>query len=431
MERRFFSLLQKELPTLIAENVIDRETAGRIENYYQSDKGLSKPQTILTIIGSLAALLIGGGIILIFAYNWHKISTLVKTSIAFLPLIGGQVLLFYTKIKKKSLTWEEFSGIFLSLAVGAVIALISQIYQLPGDMGNFLFVWMILILPLYHLTKSLGVKLIYLSGILFWCAYSQTMGGHALWYWFFFLAVLPDQYLLMKKEKYENRTAVINWFLIINILIGTGISLEKTLPGLWILIYSMLLTFIFLLGIEQKLRNPFRIVGPTGIVLLSYLFTYEFFWEEIGWDNYRSSMDYIQSAAALDYIVLGILLALVSYFLYKLMKNKELKSYYPFMALFPLTFVSYLIGSLGDVIIPQTIFFNLFTLCLGGWFISLGIREEKIYKVNLGMLTVILIIVTRFFDMDIGFTEKGLAFILMGIAFLLVNRYLGRKMNHE
>jgi uncharacterized membrane protein len=433
MNYRFIKELEKQLPILKQNDVVDDITAEKIRNFYNNQQSDTSGNTILTIVGSLAAVLIGSGIILLFAYNWNTIPRWMRTCISFIPLIGGQTLVYYSRIKNKSTAWVEFSAIFLSLAIGSVIALISQIYQIPGDLENFLFIWMLLILPLNYLTGSIGSLSVYLTGILFWCGFSQAADGHAVYYWLLLGAMIPKLIKLIREELHSNKTAIMSWLIVINLLIGTGISLEKVVPGLWILIYSLLLIFCFLAGVlfykesQGGFYDPFKTLGSSGIVILSYLFTFEFFWDEIGLNDLRHDWGKIESLAVFDYLILLILLILVIYLLVKKTTVGEIKKVLPFISIFILALFSFILGSVYESVIPQIVIFNIYTMFLGGWIIYRGITSKLLQRINIGMLTVLLIIVTRFFDMEISFSVKGIIFIVLGIIFLLINKYLSKK----
>jgi len=438
MNTRFLKELKKQLPILKRNDVIDEKTAEKISSYYKIRQNESSGTTILTIVGSLAAILIGSGIILLFAYNWNEIPKWLRTCLSFLPLIGGQFLVFYSRVKNKSTAWIEFSSILLSLAIGSVIALISQIYQIPGDLENYLLIWMLLILPLNYLTGSIGSLSIYLIGILFWCAFSQESDGHAVYYWFLLGAVIPKLILLIKIEIHSNKTAIVSWLIVLNLLIGTGISLEKVLPGLWILIYSLLLILSYLTGIiyfkdsHGGFNNPFKTIGSAGIVILSYIFTFKYFWDDIGLNNLSREWGKNETLAVFDYIILLILCILVSFLLVKKLSWNETKKGLPFISIFILALLSFLIGSIYDSVIPQLVMFNTYTLFLGAWIIFRGITLKHLLWINIGMLTVLLIIITRFFDIEISFSVKGIIFIVLGVLFLLINKYLSSKfLNQE
>jgi hypothetical protein len=73
------------------------------------------------------------------------------------------------------------------------------------------------------------------------------------------------------------------------------------------------------------------------------------------------------------------------------------------------------------------ILFNLYLFALGLVTTITGIRNGHLGTVNAGMLILATLIVARFFDSDLGFVIRGLAFILVGIGFLLTNWIIIRK----
>ncbi|OQW95147.1 MAG: hypothetical protein BWK77_08005 [Verrucomicrobia bacterium A1] len=77
---------------------------------------------------------------------------------------------------------------------------------------------------------------------------------------------------------------------------------------------------------------------------------------------------------------------------------------------------------------PAPALFNAYVLVLGVAALFIGVRERRLGKINGGMLILSVLIVLRFFDMDIGFVAKGIVFIVLGIAFLLANIFVSRWM---
>ena len=53
--------------------------------------------------------------------------------------------------------------------------------------------------------------------------------------------------------------------------------------------------------------------------------------------------------------------------------------------------------------------------------------ETRIGTVNAGMIILGALIVARFFDVDMGFVVRGIAFILLGIGFLATNLILMKR----
>ena len=71
--------------------------------------------------------------------------------------------------------------------------------------------------------------------------------------------------------------------------------------------------------------------------------------------------------------------------------------------------------------------FNAYLFAVGLAGILIGVKERRLGRVNSGMIVVLLIATTRFFDSDIGFIAKGTAFIVLGAAFLAANIVLTRR----
>jgi hypothetical protein len=64
---------------------------------------------------------------------------------------------------------------------------------------------------------------------------------------------------------------------------------------------------------------------------------------------------------------------------------------------------------------------NLFGLGLGLFTLIRGVRSGRIYEANLGMLVIAALALARFFDSDFEFIVRGIAFIAIGLGFLVTN----------
>jgi hypothetical protein len=71
-----------------------------------------------------------------------------------------------------------------------------------------------------------------------------------------------------------------------------------------------------------------------------------------------------------------------------------------------------------------TVLMNLYLLAVGLALISIGVRNNRMGIVNLGMLVVGALVMARFFDEHISFVLRGLVFIGLGIGFLATNYWL-------
>src|SRR5690606_7021492 len=144
------------------------EQADRIRARY--DQSQQQGDRLLLLFSILGGTLIGLGLILLIAHNWEDLSRPVRIGFSFLPLAIGQGLVLFTLLRRaQDRGWREGSSLFLLFAVGACIALISQIYHIPGGMDSFLYAWSLLIILLLYVPGS-SVSLMIYFGIITWYA---------------------------------------------------------------------------------------------------------------------------------------------------------------------------------------------------------------------------------------------------------------------
>jgi len=72
------------------------------------------------------------------------------------------------------------------------------------------------------------------------------------------------------------------------------------------------------------------------------------------------------------------------------------------------------------------ILFNVYLAVLGVGTLVTGLRGRRLGVVNAGMFVLAALILCRFFDSDLGFLLRGVAFILIGVGFLATNLVLLR-----
>jgi len=430
--------LYEELPVLISKGILTQETAEEIRKYYGEADERNWLKIMIAIFGTLGAILIGGGIILIFAKNWDTLSVGARTVLSLTPLIISQLIGLYVVLKKSgSMAWKEGISVFIALSVGAAISLIGQTYNISGDRTSFTITWMLLIVPLVYIFDAFTPSLIYLAGITFWAGFEQSEGGHAALYWVF-LGILVPYIIKAFKNTGSNRYVLVLWALCLNLCVSLGIVLEKVLPGLWIIIYSSFFTVLFL--VERTYRHktdslgqqPFNVMGTMGILVISILLTFEGFWDSIGWHEYRHDTRFNELAGIVDYILVALLLSGAVYLFLKNLNTRNSKNnknsitlVYGFAAL--LSVICYLLASVyRDGSIP-VVLYNAYVFVMGVYTIVYGIRNKHMGVTNGGLLIISMLIIVRFFDTDMPFMVKGLSFIMVGIGFIVSNVMLIKK----
>ncbi|MGH7599461.1 MAG: DUF2157 domain-containing protein [bacterium] len=427
--------LYRELPALMNDGVITAEIAEKLRAYYGEIKEGSKNRIALIVFGVLGALLVGSGVILLLAHNWEELSRAVRTVLSFAPLLIGQALAGWTLARKKeSVAWREGTATFLMLAIGASISLIGQTYHISGDPGKFLLTWMLLSIPLVYLLSATAPAILYLWGITAWAGVRQYEAGHALFFWPLAALIIPHFWQAVKENRYGIRAIILGWGISLSLCVATGIVLEGALPGLWIVVYSGLFAVLFLVGnsyfgeAPTLWQRPFQTIGAAGIAVLAFLLTYKWPWERIGWEHYRTGVEFHSVAAIFDYVLAAALVLVTLYLLFRQMRHWQITTILS-GAMPIVSIVGYVVTASATSDAFALILFNLYLFALGLATTITGIRNGHLGTVNAGMLILAALIVARFFDSELGFVIRGLAFILVGIGFLLANWIIIRKNN--
>lgn len=425
--------LFKELPVLASKDIIPKDSVDKIKEYYGETEDTNWLKIVLAIFGTLGAILIGSGIILIFARNWEEFGIPARTVLSLAPLMIAQALCGWVLLKRRdSVAWKEPTTAFLFLAVGAAISLIGQTYNIEGDMSSFLITWMLLTVPLVYIFDAVMPAVFYLSGITFWAGYMQADEGNAVFFWVLFLVLVPYLVKNLKINAFSNRTILLLWVMTINLCISIGIVLEKVMPGLWIVVYSSFFAILLLVEklVEKEVdsiwQKPLNVIGTIGTLVISFLLTFEYFWDDIGWTSYRYGRSYDELAGIVDYILVIVLFIGALFLIYKNLRRKNL-----FLLMYSssvvLSAACYVLLSFTNyTVIPLTLY-NIFTLILGIGTIAYGVKAQKTGITNGGMLIISLLIILRFFDSDMSLLLRGLSFILVGAGFIVSNAVLFKR----
>ncbi len=414
------SKLETQLAELLEANIISADIVQKITLFYHT-KEEDKPNRLFVIFGILGALLTGLGLILIIAHNWDDMPRSTKTVLAFFPLILGQIACAYSHIKKKSTAWVESSATFLILAVGAAISLVSQIYNIPGNLSNFLFVWIAITAPLMYLLGSKVALVIHLILSTWYASYLgySYKGPIPWWYLLQFAWAIPFYITLLKKQPKSNMTGVLNWLIPLSAAIAIGTFTNG--DTLVCMMYLGFFGFLYNIGQvsvfkKQKLRrNGPAIIGSLGSSFLLTILSFEWFWKDAPLESYPL-------AELLMTVALFLAGAAVLIYLYL---KKQIKSFNLFQYAFIIIGALYLTKSFGYV--HGIILTNILVATLGLFAIRIGINKNSYGILNYGLLLITVLIICRFFDTNLDFVFRGILFIAVGAGFFFTNYLLLKK----
>lgn len=434
--------LYSQLDILTQKNVINSETAQNIRAYY-GDLPDNRKAAATVVFTSLGCTLMGLGILSIIAFNWSNIPRLIKVSLSLLPLIIGLTLgLSVYKKKNNNAAWREGVGAFWFLSIGATLALISQTYNIHGELPGFLFLWILLGLPVMYVLNSSFSYFFYMAWIVWWASAAQLDGGYASGFWPLIAAAMPFFIFKFREDRYSSGVIRNSLLTAIAFTVGIGVSLEKCLPGLWIVIYMAVFSVMYLLSgklyaeREAVLRRPFQWYSVIGIAVMSLILTLEWPWDEIGWHYYRSEGKFNALAGYADYVLIILSLGITLYLLFDAIRNKKFWlldfGIAPIVASICFLLMTMLgVSNEDSALVSVLVILNVYCAYLGIKTILAGIDVREMPVVNGGMLMLGILVMLRFFDLDFGLLERGVAFIVVGAATLgvniLINRKIGKK----
>lgn len=417
------SKIKNDINELVEQQVISKDIASQIEGYYKSKQDNS-PNKLFIVFGVLGSLLIGLGIILILAHNWDNFSRSIKTIFAFLPLVIGQLFVGYSILKNKSKTWKEASGTFLFFAVGASIAMISQIYNIPGDITSYLLTWIVLCLPLIYLLKSNALAILHIVfATNYACEYGYSFGASKEpWLYLILLALAVPFYLKLLKERPKaNITSIFNWLFPLSLVITLG-TFVGTGEQFGFLMYVLFFGLLYNIGKipffdDQKLRrNGYLVIGSLGTIITLLIVSFRWFWKF----SFKSSVFELQEF----YISVFLFIITVGLLVYMNI-NKWLKDFNLFQYVFILFSIIFLLGFTDDVF--PTVLVNILVLGLGLMTVKIGTDQFHFGILNYGLLIITALVVCRFFDTDMSFVLRGLLFVAVGIGFFVTNYIMLKK----
>lgn len=423
--------LFEELSDWEAEGIVDQNQAQRIRARYDANATSPDYDIAFIIAGVLGTLLVGGGIVLIVAYNWEELSQTMRTALSFAPLVVAQVIYGYAYFRQPdSIAWVESASVFLMLMIAASIGLISDTYHLWGNPEDFLWYWLLLSIPLLYLMNSSLVTMVYLIGIATWTV--QVRGSESVWYWALLAAALPHIILNLSKKKEHIRRNLLGWVLSISFIFSWFGTIENNISDYPIFGTTLIFSLFFLLGTLTFSRDrhfiqlPFSTFAVIGTFIFLLLLTFDFDYSDFSWNAIVFGEKYTPAAGTINFGVLALFVAGNLWLgVREFSRHRPVGYFIIFLPLFALLLMGIERSGAESLAL---ILANLYLLAWGIAYLVEGIQSRNMNLVNLGMLIVLLLATARFFDTDWSPLLKGAAFIVLGSGFLFANWRLARRL---
>jgi uncharacterized membrane protein len=399
-----FSWLKSESEYWVRDGVIDIDQRSLILGRYEgaSAKAGSPLLILFSIIG---ALLIGSGIIMIFATNWWRIPLPIKLTIAFLPLLVAQSICVYTMLNRsQSSAFREGSATFLVVSFFATVALVGQSFHISNDLGEFMLLCGVFALPAAYLLRSKAALTIYMIIVV---AGSQDWVDYWVQSLVLVAAALPLFYSELRLGKHK---AVLSYIMF---LLSAGICL-MIVPFAYEIFDSHSLYIALSVGLALLLADASvqkissvrfaPVARYLGIMCIAV--------------TIAISAVFFDFEVHYEYSLLVIILLSCGYAAVRWFAKQRLSTTDIYAAAALLLALSGPIAGIAA---------NALLFALGIASIVRGSRNYRISQMNLGMIFLILVIGFRFFDSDLSLLTRSIVFILLGIAFLIVNYVVSRR----
>jgi uncharacterized membrane protein len=225
--------IKNEILTWQSEGIINKVLAETLIGRYKTE--VSKVSWGAIIVGAFGALMIGLGIIALFAANWDSLNRPARAVVAVTPLIVCALIGIIASFKNvKAMAFWEPLGILWCVSTVAAACLVAQTYQVGGSVPGLVLLVALLTLPIAWLTKSVAIMMSWPLFAIIWAAASEDFEGKSwsLLVKSFALMVLslPAFIAFLRRKPY--RAALVAGLIVTGLLysLGAAIMTLKVVP---------------------------------------------------------------------------------------------------------------------------------------------------------------------------------------------------------
>lgn len=425
--------LAEQIPGWEREGIVTAAGARLLRERYGTESGGSLAQLI---VGAVGAVLIGTGLIAVLAYNWDDFPRWVRLLLALGPLAASQAVSGWVlKQAEAARPWQrEAAAAMQAAAAGAALALVSQIYNLPGRWPDFLFWWCVVSLPLAWVLRSQAVAIAYLIGITVWTvaqAAEQTTlqrfvdgGDVRLWFPLLLAGILPlwPGPGLRDWPAAGGRTVLAASALVGLIAVAAFASNRPSASNqafFWLAMLSsaaVLLVPLSPAGIAEPLAlKPQVQLGGLALIVMALFATYE--------EPARELVESVGFALPLGWC--WLLLAVLAGFAVLAFRQGR----FAVLAVAAVTVLPVAVAPLSPPAAggwPVAIASSCGLLAMAVALIALEFLGRQ-GAARIGAALITLLVILRMADANVSLLVKGLAFIVIGIGFLGFNLFISRS----
>jgi uncharacterized membrane protein len=336
---------------------------------------------LVSAIAIVGALVLGGGVILLFATNWEKMPDPLRVA-----LVLGAILAAYAAayVVMYRMDMQRIGSALLLLGVvlyQAALLLLAQIYNMPVDSPELVLLGAIGALPMAYLFGSRIVLLLAIAAMVWWQVNATAL-------------------------RYDDNDAQ-GWLVLI-----------------FLAVFGLLLYAVGRLHLNwpslRRFGEVYLFAGAVIVLGVIYFATYDAIWDAIVEDNDVQSL----SAPQLLYVLMGITASVVVAQVALRRPPEEENSVQAGLQ------IGLLAIAAGVATWPEwegyALLFNGVFVALAGAIVSRGYLQGDERYVNFGLVAVGVIIVTRYCDTFYSRLAGSAFFIIGGLLLLALAFFLER-----
>jgi uncharacterized membrane protein len=418
--------LHDQLPAWVTQGVITPTQANAIRQLYPESSG-ALPWGML-IFSGIGAIVIGLGVVLLLAYNWHAIPKVSKLGLIFGALVlfhGGGLRLFQAADWRRQL--GEALSVFGTMLFGAGIWLVAQVYHIDEHYPNGFLLWGVGGLAMAWALPSVAQGVVAAVILSIWGG-TEIFGFATTVHWAPLLLAIGIGGLAAKERSPLLLAVTLAGFYFL--LVANSAHARGVLAFPVALNISVLLVALGLLaersGVFTESVAVLRFFGWTGFLVVVYLLSFH----SVAREGLRWPEDLATERPALTLAMYGWLpfvLGLVAWAWAAVSARRrpiEEGGALTEQWLLPLSallcqVLAVALPTTGNDVMDSREFalagiFNLIFLAVAGMWMARGCREGELRPVILGSLLLVALVAARYFDLFDSLALRGLIFLIVG-----------------
>ncbi|OGV62278.1 MAG: hypothetical protein A2283_17640 [Lentisphaerae bacterium RIFOXYA12_FULL_48_11] len=430
--------LNNELQSWLADGIIRPEQADTIRKRYPDDmSGLPWGAIIFSSIGGVV---LGLGVILLFAYNWDVIPRFWKLTTIFSVLIVAHSAGIFLQIRTERFkALGEALNLLGTMLFGAGIWLIAQIYHIEEHFPNAFIIWALGALAMAWALPSIMQGVLAAVLIAIWCGSESVAFNNSMHVGPLIIILLLGS-LAYVKRSLVLLTVLIPAFLVSLLFVQAGHYFESGLLFGTALNVAALLVALGILarkyGNFAESSPVFLFFGWVASIIILYVLTFpdaakHLLKFDCSYEKFLVGWAYWAGSAWLCLIGWGAL----SYMSLARKQNMGITAddyLLPLTVILGLFYMFFKSGLDGWAISGP---FNLVFLALVVAMMVRGCRHGLLQPTVVGSVLLIIYMITRYFDLFHSLLVRGLVFIVAGVVIfgqgILYSRAKSRKVEQK